>query len=103
MQVDIRSQKTTVDEVLRAYVNRRLRLTLGRFGGVVAKVIVSIEEAYRNSGAVDKLCQIHVILRPSGDFSVEAVGVTYRDVVDRATQRVARAIDLDLQRRGDAS
>jgi len=102
MQVDIRARKIEVDEALRAHVDRRLRFALGRFGERIAKVTVRFEDANGARCGVDQQCQIDVALRPSGNIVVEEIDADLHAVVDRAADRVARAVDRELQRRRDA-
>jgi len=102
MQIDIRARKIEVDEALRAHVDRRLRFALGRFGDRIDRVTVRFEDANGTRGGVDKQCQIEVALRPSGNVIVGDIDEDLCTVVDRAAERVARAVDRDLQRRRDA-
>lgn len=98
MHVKIRARKIEIDEALRAHVNRRLRFALGRFGERIAKVAVRFEDANGTRGGVDKLCQIDVALRPSGNVIVEDIDADLRTVVDRAADRAGRAVARNLQR-----
>ena len=102
MQIDIRARKIEVDEALRAHVDRRLRFALGRFGERIGRVTVRFDDANGTRGGVDKQCQIDVALRPSGNVIVDDIDADLCTVVDRAAERVARAVHRDLQRRRDA-
>ena len=102
MQIDIRAKKIEVDEALRAHVDRRLRFALGRFGERIGRVTVRFDDANGTRGGVDKRCQIDVALRPSGNVIVDDIDADLCTVVDRTSERVARAVDRDLRRRRDA-
>lgn len=99
MQVYIRARKIDGDEALRAHVERRLRFALSRFGERIARVTVRFDDANGTRAGVDKQCQIDVALRPSGKVRVEDIDADLHTVVDRAADRVARAVERDLQRR----
>lgn len=101
MQVDIRARNIEVDEALRTHVDHRLRFALGRFGERITKVTVRFEDANGARGGVDKQCHINVALRPTGNVLIEDIDADLHTVVDRAADRVARAVDRDLQRRAD--
>lgn len=102
MDITIRARKVRVDEVLRAYIDRRLRFALGRFGEHITKVTISFEDANGARGGVDKQCQIEVALRASGSVLVDDIDADVRTVVDRVAERVARAVGRNLQRQRDA-
>jgi len=99
MQVDIRARQIEIDESLRAYIERRLRFALGRFGERIGMVTARFENANGARGGVDKQCRINVGLRPSGNVIVEDVDADLRTVVDRTSERVGRAVSRDLKRR----
>ena len=99
MLIDIRARKLEVGKAMRAYVDRRLRFALSRFGERVAKVTVRFEDANGARGGVDKQCHLDVALRPSGNVLVEDIDADLRVVIDRAADRAARAVERDLERR----
>ena len=102
MRIDIRTKRIDIDAEVRAYVDRRLRFALTRFGGRVDKVTVRFEDTNGARGGVDKQCQISVTLRPSGSVLVEDVDADLHVVIDRTAERVSRVVARDLQRRREA-
>lgn len=99
MKVEIRARKIEVDESLRAYVERRLRFSLGRFGDQIVRATVRFDDATGARGGVDKQCRIDVEIRPSGNVVIEDVDADIRTVVDRAAERVGRAVGREFDRR----
>jgi len=103
LKIQIRERDVVVSAVLRAHVESRLALALGRFGERIGQVVVRFSPATADMGALAKRCQIHVGLRP---LSVRA-GDTDDDLfaavdhaTDRVTRSVARALELEHERIG---
>lgn len=91
MKVAIRERNVEVTEVLRAHVERRLGLALGRFGDRIGRVTVRFSGANGHTGGPVTRCQIDVKLRPQ---NVRA-GDTDADLfvaVDHASHRVSRSV-----------
>ena len=102
MEVTISTKGIAVDDIFRAYVDRRLRFSLGRFGSHIKRVMVRFADTNGPRGGLDKRCQINVALQPSGSVRIEDFDLDMRPVVDRAAARAASAIERELQRRRDA-
>ena len=98
MQIQIRERHVEVTEVLRAHVERRLGFGLARFGARIGRVIVRLSDTNGHRGGVDKRCQIDVGLRPSGRVRSEDTDADLGVAVNRATDRVARAVARVLER-----
>jgi putative sigma-54 modulation protein len=91
VKVQIQQRDVQVSEALRAHVERRLGLALGRFGDRIGRVTVRFSGANGRTGEQATRCQIDVSLRPQ---SVRA-GDTDADLfaaVDHASDRVSRSV-----------
>jgi ribosomal subunit interface protein len=100
MKVQIRGSKTPVTTALRAHVEQRLGLALGRFGARVGAVTVRFSRR-----GTECHCQISVGLRPR-EICVEDQENDLRRAVDQASARigssVARAIEREEEGEGAA-
>jgi ribosome hibernation promoting factor len=102
VKVQIKERDVTVSEVLRAHVESRLGIALGRFGDRIVRVTVRFSGANDRAGGQATRCQIDVGLRPQ---SVRA-GDTDSDLfaaVDHATDRVSRAVARMLELENERS
>jgi hypothetical protein len=97
MNVRLRVDHTDTEELLRRYIGRRLRFALGRFGGRVRSVDVSVHGAEGRSG--DSRCRITTEMLPSGRFSVDERGLDLFAAIDRAAARVGKRFGKDLDRK----
>jgi ribosomal subunit interface protein len=98
LKIQIRAGELRLTDVLRARVERRLGLALGRFGERIGRVIVRFSEPDGH-----QRCEIEVSLRPH----VVRVEVTDADAlaavdhaIDRAAGSVGRALDRERERDG---
>ena len=98
MQIQIRARHVEVTESLRVHVERRLGFALARFGGRIGRVIVRFSDTNSHRGGVDNRCQIDVGLRPSGSVRSEDTDADLCIAVNRAADRVARAVARGLER-----
>ena len=102
MKVEIRQRDVEVTEVLRAHVERRLGLALGRFGDRIGRVMVRFSGADGLTGEKVTRCQIDVSLRPqnvrAGDTDADLFAA-----VDNATDRVSRSVARILELESDRS
>src|SRR5687767_6319008 len=106
MKVHIRERDVTVNKLLRAHVARRLGFTLARFGERIGSVVVRFS-AGKGLRRQERLCQIHVTLRPQS-VKVEDTDSDPFAAVDHACGRAARSIarvltDERERERGGAS
>lgn len=102
MKVEIRQRDVQVTEVLRAHVERRIGLALGRFGDRIGRVTVRLSGGDGRTGDQAMRCQIDVSLRPQ---SVRA-GDTDPDLfaaVDHASDRVSRSVARILELENERS
>jgi len=101
MKIKIRERGVEVTEILRAHVERRLGLALGRFAERIAGVIVRFSQASDQPGGATNRCQINVGLRPlsvrAGDTDADLFAAV-NHATDRVSRSVARALELELER-----
>lgn len=97
MHIEFRIQNTDPAEVLRGYVERRLRFALGRFGDRVGRITVRI-----SGNANESECRITSELRPFGRVAVQESDPDLLAAIDRAAGRVGRLFGRELQRARDA-
>lgn len=97
MHLVFRIQNTDPAEVLKRYIERRLRFALGRFGERVGQVTVRI-----SGKANENECRITTELRPFGRVAVRETDPDLLTAVDRAAGRVGRLFGRELQRARDA-
>lgn len=93
MHVEFHIQNTDPAEVLRGYIERRLRFALGRFGDRVGQVTVRV-----SGNANETECRITTELRPFGRVAVQETDPDLLAAVDRAAGRVGRLFGRELQR-----
>ena len=97
MHIEFRIQNTDPAEVLKGYIERRLRFALGRFGHRVGQITVRI------SGNANEIeCRIASELRPFGKVAVRENDSDLLAAVDRAAGRVGRLFGHELQRMREA-
>ena len=101
MKVAIRERNVQVTDVLRAHVERRLGLALGRFGERIGRVTVRFSDANGHPRGQVTRCQIDVRLRPqnvrAGDSDADLF-VAVDHASDRVSRSVARILELESER-----
>ena len=98
MRVELRAESREVAEVLRGYVERRLRFALGRFGSRVGHVLVTISR----NGRAHTGCRITTDIVPFGSVVVKEVDFDLFAAIHRATARAGRLFGRELERLRDA-
>jgi ribosome-associated translation inhibitor RaiA len=93
MHIEFRIQNTDPAEVLKRYIERRLRFALGRFGDRVVQITVRIA-----GNANEKECRITTELQPFGRIAVKETDSDLLAAVDRATGRVGRLVGREVHR-----
>jgi putative sigma-54 modulation protein len=91
MKIQVRTREVELSEGVRAHLDRRLGLALGRFGERIGKVSVRFTNADARTGGADKRCRIDVSLQPR-TVTVEDADVDLFIAVDRAADRVSRSV-----------
>jgi putative sigma-54 modulation protein len=107
MQILLRSSQVTIDDAVRNQVDRRLRLSLARFGSRIVRARIQILDLNGPRRGVDKCCRVEIRLRGAHGVFVEDtdpdLGSALYRVVDRARRAVARAIERSRGRRRSVS
>jgi putative sigma-54 modulation protein len=98
MQVELRIRDTASRDRLRAYVERRLRFALSRFGNRVGRVVVRMGRLNGVQGIDEISCHIEVRLAPSGTLAVKETGTDLFAAIDRSAGRVERLVTHPLER-----
>ncbi len=83
---------------MRAYVERRARLALSRFGTGVVRVHVRLSDEEAPRGRVERVCRVVVAVRGAAPFVVEHRDERMEPAVDRAFDRVARQVARTMAR-----
>ena len=91
MRLFVRSNNVALTDPIRTYVDRRVRMVLGRFGPKIAWVSVRISDVNGPRGGVDKLCRIEARFWGSLPVVVEDAAADLRQAIDRSIQRMGRA------------
>ena len=87
------------DADLRAYIERRLRYALGRFGPRLERVILRLADVNGPKGGEDKRCTVAVRLRPGREMFVTHAHRDARAAVDLAAKRAGSALAREIARR----
>jgi len=99
MRIHVRSRGFELTDALRAHAERRLLFAVGRFGRRLQSVTVRIDDVNGPRGGADKRCQILARLTPWGDVRVEERDGDLYAAIDRATDRLDRAVARAMERR----
>jgi len=97
LQITIRAQNVEVTAAQRVYIERRVALSLSRFGEKIGRVTVDCSDVGDASGGKGKRCQIEVALPRAvrvQDTDPDLARAVRR-ATDRALRSVARALALD--------
>jgi ribosomal subunit interface protein len=92
LKVQIRSGSVKVSAAMRAHVERRLGLALGRFGERIGPVVVHLSDA-----GDDKRCQIQLGLRLR-KIQIEDRHPDFFAAVNHAADRVSGSVSRFLER-----
>jgi ribosomal subunit interface protein len=96
IEIQIRERNIDISRALRAHAEGELDRALAPFGTRIARVIVRFSSD-EGAGARESRCQIHIGLR-SRSARAEGTGVDFFAAVDRACERLSRAIAQVLER-----
>jgi ribosomal subunit interface protein len=97
MKIQIPKCDVDVTDGLRLYVERRLKLALGRFADRIGRVTVRFTRASGDGSDGHKRCQIQVGLRPQR-LDVEDTDVDLFAVASHATDRASRSVARAVER-----
>lgn len=99
MQVRLRGLGIDSTPAIEEHTGRRLRFAVGRFSDRIEDVTVRFEDVNGPRGGVDMLCRMVAHLRPGGAVRVEERGEDLYATIDRAADRIGRALRRELSRR----
>ena len=98
MNVDIQSLGFPITTALADHTARRLRFVLTRYSGRIQRVVVRMGDENGPRGGVDKFCRIQVYLCTAPVAAIEDNGPELYAVINRAVDRVGRAVVKHLDR-----
>jgi putative sigma-54 modulation protein len=96
VKIAIRSKGKLPDR-LRAYVERRIRFALSRFGNRIQRVTVRVADLNGPRGGVDRQCRAMADLGSLGRLTAESVDDSVRAAVDRTVDRIARSVARTIE------
>jgi putative sigma-54 modulation protein len=99
MQLEMRGVNYNLNDVLRDYIERRLRFALGRFAARIHRLRVRLTDVNGPRGGLDKRCRIAVALVPRGVVIVEGSGDDPFALIADAAKRAGRVVRRGLERR----
>lgn len=99
MRIDVRGRNCDVSLALSSYAERRALFAIGRFSPRIEGVSVRLSDANGPRGGIDKECHLVARLRPSGGLRVAEQDADMYAAIDRATERLARAVAREIARR----
>jgi hypothetical protein len=86
MHLELRIENAGWHEILRTYVERRIKFGLGRFGERVGRVVVQTG----SKGPTKHFCRMQAEINPFGQVEVHEWGYDLFSAIDRATGRIGR-------------
>jgi putative sigma-54 modulation protein len=98
MQIAVYKCGTDLAQALRSYVERRLRFSLDRFGGLVGRATVRISP----DGPKEIRCFVSIEVDTLGPIAVEERDADLFAAIDRATGKLGRLVGRELERSRDA-
>ncbi len=98
MQFDIQSIDFPNTTALASHVRRRLGFGLTRHADRVSRVVVRLGDENGPRGGPDKFCRLQVSLVDAPPVVIRDCGPDLYAVIDRASDRAARAVAKQLER-----
>ena len=98
MRFDVRDRGFKVAEGLRNYVGLRLMSVLDHRVRQVESVTVGLADVHASEGGIGKRCRMVALLAPSGQVAVEETDSGPYAAIDRAAERLAQGVALELAR-----
>ncbi len=99
MQLRIHSHGFHADDDLRQAIERRIRLSLGRFESRVHEVQVWLSDDNGPRRGADKTVRIELNLAGVRDLRVEQTATSWQEALDLATGRMGRTAAREIERR----
>lgn len=101
MRVAIQGQGFTLTTRLSEYVGKRLAYCLAHGDAAIARVAVRLSDSNGSRGGPDKRCCIEVHLKNAPALVIEDIEADLYLAIDRAAERVGRALARQLARNRD--
>jgi predicted transcriptional regulator/ribosome-associated translation inhibitor RaiA len=98
----IRSLGSELGDDDRKYLRRKLGRKLGKFASSIERTSVRVEDVNGPRGGVDKRCRIKVVLSGLPSVVVDERQPSLQAALDRALERVGRAVRERVHRRSTA-
>jgi ribosome-associated translation inhibitor RaiA len=98
MQFDIQSLNFPNTAALASHTRRRLGFGLTRHADRIARVVVRLGDENGPRGGPDKFCRLQVNLVDAPQVVIRDCGPDLYAVIDRASDRAARAVAKQLER-----
>jgi putative sigma-54 modulation protein len=99
MQVRIHSHGFHPDQELRQGIERRLDLSLGRFGPRINDIQVWLSDENGPRGGIDKSVRMELELSGARELRVKQTGSDWQTAVDMAAGRLGRITAREVDRR----
>lgn len=98
MQLDIQSLNFPGTAALTSHTRRRLGFGLTRHADRITRVVVRLGDENGPRGGPDKFCRLQVNLIDAPQVVISDCGPDLYAVIDRASDRAARAVAKQLER-----
>ncbi len=98
MEFDMQSLDFPNTEALSNHTRRRLDFGLSRHADRITRVVVRVGDENGPRGGVDKFCRLQVSLVDAPQVVIRDCGPDLYTVIDRASDRAARAVAKQLER-----
>ena len=92
MQMDITAEDLSLTDSLRAYIERRIGMAVGRCARHVRTVRVRCSDINGPRGGADKQCKIHATLAPRVELVITDSDSDLYATVNRAASRLKHAV-----------
>lgn len=103
MRVTIVSRSHRLERLEEEWIRRRLEFALGRFGSRIREVKVRLNDLNGPRGGLDQACGLDARLTSGEHLVVESVQACREAAVSAASDRMARRLREELDRRRDLS
>ncbi|MER2515545.1 HPF/RaiA family ribosome-associated protein [Candidatus Accumulibacter phosphatis] len=101
MNLKIQAPDFPLTDGLRQHISSRLAHALNNGRDVVTHIVVRLSDVNGLRGDEDKCCRIEVRLKGAPTLTVEDIQGDLDVAIDRAAERIGRALDRHLARQRD--